>query len=322
MPVSSRNQFLELRFKLAQTLDEFLTFAQRKPFAFSLESDGKSIDEIVAERKSWYDPEYTTVSREQYDKDIDESYAVYRVWQNRTMFQDKTMEIVNQHFPLEVLLQAANSKALPDYLQDSFLKAIFVRALLLRNDALAEKLAPEILKAQPDLQTELDQYLTAKPNEKEHAALYLILKHEILSPYVPSGFGETHEQISYASRWWCAPYDEVYNEETQQSYPRSQISKPTFLTAAQTKAAQVEMTRLKTIGDAPKYLGEKVLEWAKLFPKDKRVPESLFIIYEANDWDKYGCGGVQEIRKAAAETLKTKYPNTSFAKEVNVEPEQ
>lgn len=322
MPVSSRNQFLELRLKLAQTLDEFLTFAQRKPFAFDLESDGKSIDEIIAERKTWYNPEYDTIPKAEYDANVEKEYAVYKLWQDRMMFEDRTMEVVNEHFPLEVLLQAANSKALPDYLQNYFLKAIFVRALLLRNDALAEKLAPEISKSQPDLQEEINQYLIAKPAEKERAALFIILKHEDLSPYVPSGFGETHEQISYASRWWCAPYDEIYNEETGQSSPRSSIPKPVFLTAAQARAAQDEMNKLKAIGDAPKYLGEKVLEWSRLFPRDKRVPESLFITYEANDWDKYGCGGVQELRKAAAVTLKTKYGNTSFAKEVEIPAEQ
>lgn len=322
MPISSRNQFTELRFRLSQTLEEFLTYAQRKPFAFSLEEDGKSIDEIVAERKKWYDPKYDTTPQDEYNANIDKEFDVYRLWQTRTMFQDSTMEIVNQHFPLEVMLQAANSKALPEHLQKFFLKAAFVRALLLKDYATADKLSPEIAKLMPDLKTELEQYQIAKPNEKERAALFLILKHEELTPYVPSGFGESHEQISYASRWWCAPYDEIYDEATQKTYPRSSITKPVFLTAAQTKAASDEMAKLKEVGDAPKFLGEKVLGWQKLFPNDKRIPESLFIVYETNDWDKYGCGGVQELRKAAAETLKTKYANSSFAKDVVIEAEQ
>lgn len=322
MPISSRNQFLELRVKLAQTLDEFLTYSQRRPFAFSLENDGQSIDEIIAERKSWFDPKYETVSQEEYDAQIDKEYAEYRLWQDRTMFTDKTMESVNEHFPLEVILQAAKSPSLPDYLQKHFLTAAFVRTLLLSDDATAEKLAPEVLKYRPELEPELKQYLAAKPNDKRYAALFLILKHEDLSPYVPSGFGESHEQISYASRWWCAPYDEIYDESTGQSAPRSSIPRPSFLTAAQLKAAQAETKRLKDIGDAPKYLGEKVLEWQKLFPRDKRIPESLFIVYESNDWDKYGCGGVQELRKAASDVLQTKYPNTDFAKQTIEQPPQ
>lgn len=322
MPISSRNQFLEMRVKLSQTLDEYLTFAQRKPFAFNLEGEGKSVEGIIAERKSWYNEKYDTVTQAEYDENIEKEFAEYRVWEERTMFDDRTMEVVNENFPLETLIQASESKALPDYLRARFLLSAFVRALLLNDNATAQKLAPEVSKNQPELQTELNQYLTAKPNDKQLAALFLILKHEKLSPYVPSGFGESHEQISYASRWWCAPYETYYDEATGESLPRSAIPKPAFLTEAQKRAAQAEMKRLMEIGDAPKYLGEKVLEWARAFPKDKRVPESLFIIYEANDWDKYGCGGVQEVRTAAGKALKTQYPNSSFAKDVVAEPEQ
>lgn len=322
MPISSRNQFLELRFKLSQTLEEFLTFAQRKPFAFNFDGDGKTIEEIIVERKKWYDPKYDTTPKEEYDANIDKEFADELPWQDRTMFDDRTMEIVNQHFPTEVLIQAANSKALPDYLRERFVISVFVRALLLNDAATAQKLAPDVIKYKPDLQAQINEYLNAKPNEKERAALFMILKNESLTPYVPSGFGESHEQISYASRWWCAPYDEIYDEKSGQSVPRSSIFRPPFLTAAQSKAAQAETKRLKEIGDAPKYLGEKVLEWAKLFPRDKRVPESLFIVYESNDWDKYGCGGVQELRKAAAETLQAKYPGSEFTKQTVEQPPQ
>ncbi len=71
MPISSRNQFLELRLKLAQTLDEFLTFAQRKPFAFDFDGAGKTIDEIIEERKQWYDPKYDQEPKEDYDREVE-----------------------------------------------------------------------------------------------------------------------------------------------------------------------------------------------------------------------------------------------------------
>ena len=82
------------------------------------------------------------------------------------------------------------------------------------------------------------------------------------------------------------------------------------------------MKMLKEIGDAPKYLAEKVLEWSRRFPRDRRVPESLFIVYEANGWDKYGCGGNSELRIEAANVLKTKYPRTEWANKIEVEAEQ
>ena len=82
------------------------------------------------------------------------------------------------------------------------------------------------------------------------------------------------------------------------------------------------MKKLKEIGDAPKYLAEKVLEWSRRFPRDRRVPESLFIVYEANGWDKYGCGGNSELRKEAANVLKNQISANGMGKQNRVEAEQ
>ena len=120
MPISSRNQFLELRLQLAQTLGEFLTFAQRKPFAFNFDGNGKTIDEIIAERKKWYDPKYDKETREEFEREIDKQFADEKLWQNRLMFDDKTIAYINEHFPLSVLIEASKSPALPEYLQKRF----------------------------------------------------------------------------------------------------------------------------------------------------------------------------------------------------------
>lgn len=322
MPISSRNQFLELRLKLAQTLGEFLTFAQRRPFAFDFDGEGNTIEEIIAERKKWYDPKYDKETKEEYDRAIDKEFAGEKLWQDRLMFDNKTIQIINEHFPLNILIEASKSDDLPEYLQQRFVITAFVRSLLLNDYATAHKLAPEVVKYQPDLLESVNQFIAAKPSDKQNAALFLILKNETFSPYVPGGLGTPQEQYTYASRWWCAPYDDYYDETTGQSAPRSAIKRPAFLTAVQSRTAQNEMKKLKEIGDAPKYMGEKVLEWARLFPRDKRVPESLFIVYESNDWDKYGCGGDQELRKDAGNILLSRYPKSDWAKKIAQEPEQ
>ena len=265
MPISSRNQFLELRLKLAQTLGEFLTFAQRKPFAFDFDGAGKTIDEIVEERKKWYDPEYDKQTREEYEREIDKQFAEEKLWQDRLMFDDKTIAYINEHFPLSILIEASKSPALPAYLQKRFVMTAFVRTLLLKDYATAHKLAPEVVKYQPDLLDEVNQFIAAKPNDKDRAALFLILKNETFSPYVPGGLGSPQEQYTYASRWWCAPYDEYYDEATGQSLPRGAIPKPSFLTSAQSRTAQIEMKKLKEIGDAPKYLARQSSRMVKTF---------------------------------------------------------
>lgn len=322
MPVSSRNQFLDLRLKLALTLDEFLFFAQKKPFAFDWSGEGKTVEQIIEDRKSWYNPEYDKMTKEEYDRDVEKEYGEERLWQDRVMFDDKTILVISEYFPVEVLLQAAKSLSLPAYLQERFVSAAFVRTLLMQDYATAQKIAPDFVKFKPDLQAPVKEFLAAAPNGKKYAAYYLILKNENLSPYVPSGLGKPWEQPVYASRWWCAPYEAYYDEETGQTVSKRTIPKPSFITKAWQQAAEAESKKLKEIGDAPKYLAESVLAWAKSAPRDRRVPESLFIVYEANDWDKYGCGGHSELRREAANVLRTKYPNSDFTRQLADEPQQ
>jgi hypothetical protein len=322
MPISSRNQFLDLRLGLAETLDEYLFFAQRKPFAFDWGGEGKTVEQIIEDRKSWYNPEYDKMTKEEYDRDIEREFGEERLWQDRVMFDDKTIQVINEYFPVEVMLQAAKSAALPEYLKERFVSAAFVRALLLEDYPTAQKIAPEFAKYKPDMQTAVKEFLAAAPNRKKYAAYYLILKNENLSPYIAAGTGKPWEQPVYASRWWCAPYDEYYNEDIAQSLPKSSLLKPVFITKAQKDAAANEAKRLKEIGDAPRFLAEAVLAWSKTAPRDRRIPESLFIVYEANDWDKYGCGGHTELRKAAANVLRTRYPSSEFTRQLADEPQQ
>jgi hypothetical protein len=69
-----------------------------------------------------------------------------------------------------------------------------------------------------------------------------------------------------------------------------------FLTAAQVKIAHADVKKLKDIGDAPKFLADRVMAWAKRSPADRRVPEALYIVINANGWTKYGCGNNEELK--------------------------
>jgi hypothetical protein len=80
--------------------------------------------------------------------------------------------------------------------------------------------------------------------------------------------------------------------------------------------ARKERAELKAIGDGKKYLGIKVIEWAKQRPTDSRLPEALFIAVMANQSYKYGCGGWEhddQVREDAATLLKEQYPNSVWA---------
>jgi hypothetical protein len=323
LPVSSRNQFLKLRMSLAATLDEFLTFAQRKPFGFDFDGEVNTIDYFIAEQKGWYDPKYNAEqTREQYEREVEERLKEEKEWQERTMFDDDAVVIINQHFPLAVLLEAEKSPALPDYLQKRLATAIWMRAILLDNDVAARKISPEVAKFAPELEPLWTTYQNAAtPLERKRAALYLILKNPILTPIIESGMGKTDNETSEFDYddWWCAPSDYDYSQDSEEyRLP----DRPAFLTKAQSDAAQAERAKLKAMGDAPKFLGETVLEWQKLAPADKRVPEMLYITYKANGWTKYGCGNNEELREKISKVLKTRYPKSKWTAQMIEEETQ
>jgi len=68
------------------------------------------------------------------------------------------------------------------------------------------------------------------------------------------------------------------------------------------ESAATERAKLKAIGDARSYLGKLVLEWAKASPEDSRIPEALYIAFNANGGYKYGCSGWEHDDDVLRET--------------------
>lgn len=193
--------------------------------------------------------------------------------------------------------------------------AIWTRAFLLNDTATLTKITPELAKYRPDFEPFTTKIVEAKtPAARDNALLFFVLKNPLLSPYLEEGMGKTDNESGQweANDWWCEPYDSEYSDEANAEVPRKLPSRPRFLTAAQSAAAQTERKRLKQIGDAPKFLAEKVIAWAKRYPTDRRVPEVLYIMIEANGWTKYGCGNNEDLRDDLANLLKKNYPNSEW----------
>jgi hypothetical protein len=322
LPVSAHNSFLDLRLSLAQTLEDFLKFSLRKPFGFDFNGDVGTIDSIIAEQKTYFDPEYNKEGREAYEAEVEERYKEEKLWQGRLMFDSETIELFNQHFPQTALLEVQRSPALPEYLRERFLIAVWTRAYLLDDFATMLNVTPELVKYRPEFEPLLAKITAAKTQaSKDNATLYFILKNPVLSPFIEDGMGKTdNEQEQWDSNdWWCEPYDMEYSDEAGDTVPKRPPSRPVFLTAAQSNAAQAERTRLKEIGDAPKFLAGKVLVWAKNFPADRRVPEALYIMIDANGWTKYGCGNNEELREEMAAYMKKHYPSSPWTAKLTAE---
>ena len=320
LPVSTRNKFLNERAKLSETLDDYLKFTQLKPFAFDWDGTSGTIESFIKEQKSWYTPaSFPNQTREEYEKEVEKNFENEKHWEDRTMFNPGTINVMNNHFPLTLLVEAEKSAALPDYLRERFALAAWTRAVLLDDFVTAGKISTEVLKFHPELQDLMEKVNLAKtPTGRQRAALYLILKNPLFSPFIEDGLGKSDNDFNTwdANDWWCKPYDTEYDEQTGEETKVKPPPKPLFLTPAQSTAAQTERKKLSELGDAPKFLGEKVLEWSRLAPADKRVPELLFIVWEANGWTKYGCGNDEVLRKEIGDVLKRKYPQSEFTQKV------
>lgn len=308
MPVSARNQFLRQRFNLTETLEDFLKFAQRKHFAFDWSGKIRTLDEMIAEEKEWYSPEiYPNKTREEYEKEIEERFANLRQLEKGLMLDNEAINVINNYFSLEVLMQALKSEILPEHYRKRLTIAIWTRSVLLGNELTAKAVTSELLKYMPELADDFEPYQKATtPLARWRAALYIILRNPILTPYFESGHTADNEFDPWSDDdWWCS------------GFPEFDDKKPVFLTRTQLTAIRSEKEKLSKIGEAPQYLAEKVLEWAKLAPNDKRVPESLFHVYKANGWTKYGCGNKVELQKKILHLLVRKYPQSEWTKKAS-----
>ena len=319
LPVSAQNQFLEKQMLLAGGMNDFLKSAQRKPVAFSKYGVVAKIHKLYEIEKGRWDPEYMSQTKEQFEQEIENEYSDLLAWDDRVTFDEPTTDILNWHFPVQLLVEASRNPNVPDYLKRSLLLAAWTRSILLNEDKLALEIAPEVLKHRPEMRSVLEPYIKSRSvRERQHSALFALLKSPGLSPYIGTTVSPflTQEQLDYflAEAWWC-PFPETDYAPDGKQIPRV-VLKPAFLTAEQSEAARRERRTMAALGDAKSYLGRQVLEWARSSPDDPRLSEALFIAIKANDQYKYGCDGWSyddETRTSAEAMLRERYPLSSWA---------
>ncbi|HET8783843.1 MAG TPA: hypothetical protein VFM63_15625, partial [Pyrinomonadaceae bacterium] len=309
LPVSAQNQFLEQRTRFAGGLSEFLKSAQRKPVAFYKYGMIASLHELYEREKEFWNPEYMSRTEEEFERDLANEYKDLLPWDDRFSFDEGTIDILNWHFSVQLLIEAARSPSVPGYLKRNLLRAAWTRAILLNEHKVALEIVPDLLEFAPEMSPVLKPYVkSTTANERQRAALFALLKTPDLSPYLSFAVSldATYEPTEYymAQAWWCPlPQTDYVNDQT---VPKV-VPKLPFLTAAQMEAASREKRALLDLGDAKSYLGKQVLEWARSSPNDPRLPEALFIAVKANDQYKYGCDGWahdEETKNSAEKILR------------------
>ena len=131
------------------------------------------------------------------------------------------------------------------------------------------------------------------------------------------------ELDNYREKWWCTNmnagpnwgqshggYDKEVNLKFVDRDPDFPF--PQWLTDSQKAAASSEWRKLSTIGTAPNYLTEQVIEYAKLRPHDPRVPQALHLAVRST---RFGCTNIEtsKLSKAAFDFLHEHYPHSEWS---------
>jgi hypothetical protein len=310
MPVSAQNQFLALRMSLARSFDEFLLFASRTPagvaYNFGDDSDSGMRDKLPS--KDGKPPE----------SQLDADSAI----------------VFSEKLPLSLLVAASKKESLPLGVQRRLTLAAWTRAILLKNDSIAQELAPRVTTLVPELKTAFESYASAQSaDDRNFAAVFAILRSPGLRPFVETGFGRetpVEELDNLHNNWWCSlqpaqpgaqPTEGTYSHyqwrtissALKQIYPDSDSSAARFISPEGQKVAAAELEQLDKLPPGPEWLGAEVLSYAAAHPDDARVPEALHLTVRAT---RYGCtgDGAAKISKSAYDILHKKYPHNPWTR--------
>ena len=294
------NLISALRFKLARTLDELLAAAPRT---------------VVGNREgAWNDAEYGAVPKGAQDP----------------VFDDDAGGVFSTRLPLEYLVTAAKSTALPPRLRLRVASAAFVRAWLLERFDQALAVAPVLRQLSPSLAADMRQFETAATAQNRHiAALRLVLRTPGLHGSVKGiedDEDQAHKELSrefdhmFRRNWWCGRDDErdryagdSDSQVMQFLYPGHAVPYPAFLSKADIAAVEAERDAVGTLGPAPNYLAAEAVKWARARPSDLDAAEALAHAVEGTRW---GCTNDETTRlsRAAFQALHQLFPKTEWAR--------
>ena len=271
---SAINLFTGLRMQSAPTLDEALADAPRKILARLSEESSASAEclWVMKNPKRVYDckPQNSPVE-----------------------FSDDSVFLFNKQTPLATLAKIAQSNTLPQPLRQSVAIMAWVRAVLLKNEPIANQLLPL-------LPQKLQQQ--AGPGIGFHP-LMTLLRNPGLRPYLDSGVqrSASYDFVeSYSDNWWSADWSTSFTESGA-PIPTPSVA---FLTPDMLQAAQQESKTLLALGSSDICLGSQVIDYANTHTTDPDIPEALYLVlreirYSGRGYDRY------DHDSTSAETDKT-----------------
>ncbi len=238
----------------------------------------------------------------------------------RSLDADATY-VFNQKLPLSLWLRAVHEQAWPAELRTRVAQAGFGRAVV--TGAPLDAFAGELAGLKPSYAAGLAPILHRAGGEQRFAAVFWILHHPELEPYVRDGLprltadGRLDE---YRANWWCGAdvagarqgYG-VTSGAIQRLYGGPEMDlRAAFVSRAEEAENSGEQDHLNEAGDAAAFLSAAAAAWTESHPNDERNPEALALAVKSSH---FGCGAA--ARHAAVEhafrLLHERYPKSKWA---------
>lgn len=297
LPPSARNGFYELGVGIVASITEFAKLAAPSPACVY------HGDELLPEQV------------ENLEKaEGSNNFLVYPGCLTR-----ESANIINEVAPISTITALANDQTLPANVRSDIAQAGWVRSVLLNDEKSATTLTPVLSKLRPQLSKQLSVYSeAASGDEKDFAALSMILHNPGMRPYVTSGLPrETpFDKIdNYRDNWWCQDPPTINHGYDSETGEKKVDPTPTvaFLTADERKQGLKQYKDLKSLGAAPNLLAQRVLKLSKSKPKDPRFPEVLHLVVTST---RYGCtdDNTTPLSKQVFQELHKNYPGNPWTK--------
>jgi hypothetical protein len=299
LPLASRNLLNEERLKITTSLEDFLQHAPEAPVPS--EVDMNTGEEIP--RSSYED----------YPSD--------------PLFNRYAAEVLVKRLPLSVLLQAAESSALPEHLRREVARSAWARSILVDDLDSASELQGVLQEVDVPLWKTMEPFRSATSATERHlVAVLIILDNPGLKPSVrESSLRRTTlgELDNYRDNWWCANMNggpnwgqsyEGYNQDFNLKFVDRDpdFPFPLWLTAPERSEARSQWQKLSAIGTAPNYLTGEVLAYAVHHPEDPLVPQALHLAVRST---RFGCTNIEttKLSKAAFDFLHAHYPQSEWS---------
>ncbi len=269
IPTSSMNLLLSLRMSISVSMDDFLKYAQRTSvLLYNSSQDSEEYPKNISRNLNY----------------TDLNYSIFVPFSERLpLFDNDSVEIMNDSIPLSTLLEVLNRNDIPEHLRYELAVAVWTRAVLLEKFDIADKAASVLIRQGTGIEDYVEGFMKAnRRDEKIFSAAYLIAKFPGMKPYLIPGIGRlTPIQYidDYRDNWWCVT--DLKNPEGMN------VPSPGFLSKPLLEEGLKEREALSKIESAPFYIGDIIIKYAKSNPSDKRIPEALHLVVKAT---RYGCG--------------------------------